>query len=120
MPEGEDLATLGRSGATLAIHLSIRNLKHIQQKLIPYYGEDSPVVVVYRASWPDEEIIRGTLGDIAQKVRAAKITRTALVLVGQVFAEGADFRDSALYDAAHQHVLRNRKTRAAQQSGNDS
>ncbi len=110
MPAGEDLATLGRSGATLAIHLSIRNLKNIERELTPFYGAECPVVVVYRATWPDEQIIRGTLSDIAAKVRAAKITRTALVLVGPVLAETQDFRDSALYDAAHQHILRNRKT----------
>ena len=110
MPEGEDLATLGRSGATLAIHLSIRNLKHIERELSPFYGADCPVVVVYRATWPDEQIIRGTLSDIAAKVREAKITRTALVLVGPVLAESKNFRDSALYDASHQHILRNRKT----------
>ena len=112
MPKGEDLATLGQSGATLALHLSIRNLRHIQQELIPHYGADCPVAVVYRATWPDEQIIHGTLNDIAQKVREAKITRTALVLVGRVFAKGTAFRDSALYDASHQHILRNRKTRS--------
>ncbi|MEM9354865.1 MAG: precorrin-4 C(11)-methyltransferase [Pseudomonadota bacterium] len=110
MPEGEDLATLGRSGATLAIHLSIRNLKHIERELTPHYGADCPVIVVYRATWPDEQIIRGTLADIAAKIRTAKITRTALVLVGPVLAENQNFRDSALYDAAHEHVLRNRNT----------
>lgn len=110
MPEGEDLATLGKSGATLAIHLSIRNLKHIERELSPFYGAECPVVVVYRATWPDEQIIKGTLSDIAAKVRQAKITRTALILVGPVLAETKDFRDSALYDAAHQHILRNRKT----------
>ncbi len=110
MPPGEDLATLGRSGATLAIHLSVRNLKHIRCELAPHYGEDCPVIVVYRATWPDQQIIRGTLADIAQQVRAAKITRTALVLVGRVFGNARNFRDSALYDAAHQHILRHRKT----------
>ena len=105
MPEGEDLATLGRSGATLAIHLSIRNLKHIEAELTPFYGADCPVAVVYRASWPDQQIIRGTLSDIREKVRAAKITRTALILVGRVLGE-TDFIDSKLYDPKHAHVLR--------------
>jgi precorrin-4/cobalt-precorrin-4 C11-methyltransferase len=109
MPEGEDLATLGQSGATLAIHLSVRNLKHIEESLTPLYGAGCPVVVVYRATWPDELVIRGTLSDIRAKVRAAKITRTALVLVGPVLGEH-DFRDSALYAADYEHVLRNRKT----------
>ena len=109
MPDGEDLNTLGRSGATLAIHLSVRNLRNIERELTPHYGADCPVVVVYRATWPDQLIIRGTLSDIAGKVRQAKLTRTALVLVGPVF-EAQEFRDSALYDAAYEHVLRNRKT----------
>ncbi len=105
MPEGEDLASLGRSGATLAIHLSIRNLKAVVEQLTPCYGADCPVAVVYRASWPDEQVIRGRLADIRAKVRAAKITRTALILVGRVL-DDAHFRDSKLYDAAHVHVLR--------------
>lgn len=105
MPEGEDLATLAQSGATLAIHLSIRNLKHIEAELTPFYGADCPVAVVYRASWPDQQIIRGTLADIRQKVRASKITRTALILVGRVLAT-SDFSDSRLYDPDHVHVLR--------------
>ena len=112
MPDGESLEVLGASGATLAIHLSIRNLKAIERALTPHYGADCPVAVVYRASWPDEQILRGTLSDIWSKVRAAKITRTALVLAGPVLGETA-FRDSALYDAEYEHVLRNRKTKAA-------
>lgn len=110
MPDGEALDELGRSRATLAIHLSIRNLKAIERALMPHYGADCPVVVVYRVTWPDQQIIHGTLSTIAAKVRAAKITRTALILIGQVFAQH-DFRNSALYDPAHEHVLRNRKTR---------
>jgi precorrin-4/cobalt-precorrin-4 C11-methyltransferase len=109
MPPGETLEELGRSGATLAIHLSIRNLGYIERALTPHYGADCPVVVAYRITWPDQMIIHGTLSTIAKKVREAKITRTALVLVGQVLGTH-DFRDSALYDAAHEHVLRNRKT----------
>ena len=105
MPAEEDLALLGRTGATLAIHLSIRNVKAVVDTLAPLYGADCPVAVVYRASWPDEQVIRGTLADILPKVRAAKLTRTALILVGRVLAaEG--FRDSALYDPKHAHVLR--------------
>jgi precorrin-4/cobalt-precorrin-4 C11-methyltransferase len=108
MPEGEELAELGRSGATLAVHLSIRNLRALQEALIPHYGADCPVAVVYRASWPDERVIRTTLGEVRAQVRTAKITRTALVLVGRVLdAEG--FRDSALYDPAHVHLLRPRR-----------
>lgn len=112
MPPGEELASLGRSGATLAIHLSIRNLRHVREQLVPHYGADCPVAVVYRASWPDELVIRGTLDDIQAKVRAAKITRTALVLVGRVL-DASGFRDSALYDGDHVHVLRPRRRERA-------
>ena len=105
MPNREDLATLGRSGATLAIHLSVRNLRAVVEDLTPHYGADCPVAVVYRASWPDQRIIRGILADIRDTVRAAKITRTALVLVGRVLDETA-FSDSKLYDPDHVHVLR--------------
>lgn len=112
MPNRETLDVLGSSGATLAIHLSIRNLKMIERALAPHYGATCPVAVIYRATWPDQQIIRGTLEDIWSKVRAAKITRTALILVGPVLGE-QKFRDSALYDADHEHILRNRKTKVA-------
>ena len=109
MPPGEELALLGASKATLAIHLSIRNLAHIERELTPHYGADCPVVVAYRVTWPDELFIHGTLSTIAKKVKEAKITRTALILVGPVLGH-TEFRDSALYDKEHEHVLRNRKT----------
>jgi precorrin-4/cobalt-precorrin-4 C11-methyltransferase len=109
MPEGEILEELGRSRATLAIHLSVRNLGYVERALTPHYGADCPVIVLYRVTWPDQQIIQATLSTIAAKVRAAKITRTALIFVGRVFAD-KQFRNSALYDAAHEHILRNRKT----------
>ncbi len=105
MPQGEDLATLAQSGATLVIHLSVRNLLEIERQLTPRYGAGCPVIVAYRVGWPDEQFIHGTLADIRDKVRAAKLTRTALVFVGRVFGE-TEFRDSALYDAGHVHILR--------------
>jgi len=107
MPKGEDLATLGASGATLAIHLSVRNLAKIVRELSPHYGEDCPVCVVYRASWPDEKVISGTLSNIREKVRSEKITRTALILVGHVLNDET-FSDSKLYHADHRHILRPR------------
>jgi precorrin-4/cobalt-precorrin-4 C11-methyltransferase len=115
MPKGEALEELGRSRATLAIHLSIRNLGYVERALTPHYGADCPVIVVYRVTWPDEKIIRGTLSTIAAKVRAAKLTRTALILVGPVL-DAHGFRDSALYDPGHEHVLRNRKTKTGRSS----
>jgi precorrin-4/cobalt-precorrin-4 C11-methyltransferase len=108
MPEGEDLETLGRSGATMAIHLSVNNLARVVRELSPLYGVDCPVVVAYRVTWLDQQIIRGTLADIRGKVKAAGITRTALILVGRALAT-ADFDESRLYAADHHHVLRPRK-----------
>jgi len=104
MPEGEDLATLGRSGATLVIHLSAANLAKVTDELSPIYGGDCPAAVVYRASWPDEKIIRGTLADIRSKAKAAGITRTALIMVGRAL-EASGFDDSRLYhpDCRHSH-----------------
>ena len=116
MPEFEDLEILGQSGATLAIHLSIRNTRAIQRKLIPLYGGDCPVVVAYRVGWPDQLIIRTDLDALQTRVRDHKLTRTALVLVGKALAPG-DFRDSALYDPSHPHVLRPFTNRKADRSG---
>ncbi len=109
MPEGEELAELGRAGATLAVHLSVRNLKQVSADLIPHYGADCPVAVIYRASWPDQQIITGTLSDIREKCRAAKITRTALVMVGRVLGEDS-FEESRLYAPDHVHLLRHKNS----------
>lgn len=107
MPEGEQLEVLGKSGATLAIHLSIRNLVYIREALEPYYGDDCPVVIAYRATWPDELYIKTTLAGMKEEVRKHKITRTALILVGPVLGE-VNFRDSDLYNSDYAHVLRNK------------
>lgn len=108
MPAGEDLAVFAATGATVALHLSIRNLRAVERALTPVCGADCPVAVVHRASWPDQKIVRGTLADIRVRVRAARITRTALILVGRALApEG--FADSALYDPSHAHLLRPRR-----------
>lgn len=107
VPESERLEVLGASKATLAIHLSIRNLAYVEAALTPHYGSDCPVVIVYRATWPDEQVIYTTLEHMRTRVRAEKITRTALIFVGHVFGE-ARFRDSRLYDENFAHVLRNK------------
>ncbi len=108
MPPNETLENFARTGATLAIHLGIRALREIERVLTPHYGADCPVIVAYRVGWPDQMFLRGTLSDIREKVRAEKITRTALILVGPALGEAQDFRDSALYDPAIPHVLRPR------------
>ena len=108
MPEGEALERLAVSRATLAIHLSVANLARVVRALTPSYGADCPAVVAYRVSWPDELLIRGTLGDIRAKVKQAHITRTALVLVGRALA-GERAAESWLYSADHHHSMRRRQ-----------
>ena len=109
MPEGEELFKLAATGATLAIHLSIRNLRFIRREIEPYYGLKCPVVIIYRASWPDQKIIKTNIENMVDAARREKITRTALILVGSVL-ENQDFEDSALYDPTKPHLLRNKKT----------
>jgi len=105
MPESESLSTFAAARATLAIHLAIHMIGAIVEELMPFYGADCPVAVVVRASWPDQRIVRGTLGNIAEKIATDPIERTALVLVGH--ALGADeFRDSALYDPEYRRRFR--------------
>jgi precorrin-4/cobalt-precorrin-4 C11-methyltransferase len=105
MPEGESLAAFAATGATLAIHLAIHALDRVVAELIPFYGADCPVAVVAHASWPDEKIVRGTLGDIGARLLAQPTERTALILVGRALA-AEDFRDSALYDANYRRRFR--------------
>jgi precorrin-4/cobalt-precorrin-4 C11-methyltransferase len=110
MPPGEDLATLAASRATLVLHLSINNLARIVRELTPIYGEDCPVAVVYRASWPEERVLRGTLATIRAEVKSAGFTRTALIIVGRVL-EAASHAESRLYASGHHHLLRPRAPR---------
>ncbi len=107
MPPGETLAGFGRTGATLAIHLAIHAVGEIVTQLSPLYGADCPVAVVFRASWPDERIVRSTLGDIEAALAADPIERTAIVFVGRGLA-AEDFRESSLYDAYYQRRFRGR------------
>ncbi|HEY6983823.1 precorrin-4 C(11)-methyltransferase [Reyranella sp.] len=107
MPASEDLKAFAATGATLSIHLSIHVLDKVVADLLPFYGADCPVAVVYRATWPDERIVRGTLGTITTDVAESPMERTALILVGKVLS-GHDFRESALYDAAYRRRFRGR------------
>ena len=109
MPKKETLAAYAATGATLAIHLSIHAIEQTVAELVPFYGADCPVAVVYRASWPDERILRATLGTIGEEVSHDPIERTALILVGPVLA-AQNFRNSALYDAGYQRRYRGRGT----------
>ena len=106
MPERERLATFASSGATLAIHLAIHAMDTIVEELTPHYESDCPVAVVMRASWPDQRVVRGTLGDIRTKLSVEPMERTALVFVGRAL-EAADFEESALYSPDYQRRFRN-------------
>ncbi len=105
MPESEKLATFAASGATLAIHLSIHVVEQVAAELTPFYGAGCPVAIVFRASWPDERVLRGTLATIVAQVRAAALERTALILVGPALA-AEDFGESALYSAGYDRRFR--------------
>jgi precorrin-4/cobalt-precorrin-4 C11-methyltransferase len=108
MPAAEGLRAFAATGATLVLHLAIQAMDKIIDELIPVCGEDCPVAVVARATWPDERIVRGTLGNIGAKLATERIERTAVVLIGRALA-AEDFRESALYDPAYQHRFRGEK-----------
>jgi len=107
MPETETLEAFAATHATLAIHLSVHVLADVAARLIPFYGADCPAVVVFRASWPDERIVRGTLESIARAVQEFPIERTAIIFVGEVLG-ARDFRESALYSVDYQRRFRGR------------
>jgi len=105
MPPAETLAAFAATGATLAIHLAIQALPEIVEALRPTHGEGCPAAIVARASWPDEIVLRGTLGTLEALLAETPIERTALILVGRALAP-AGFRDSALYDGSHARRFR--------------
>jgi precorrin-4/cobalt-precorrin-4 C11-methyltransferase len=100
MPEGEDLATLARSGGTLVLHLAAAQIDAVVPELFAGgYHAETPCAVVAFATWPQEKVLHGTLGDIAEQMSTAGITRTAVIVVGDVLAADG-FTDSYLYSAA--------------------
>jgi precorrin-4/cobalt-precorrin-4 C11-methyltransferase len=107
MPPGETLAGFGRTGATLAIHLAIHAADRVVEELTPLYGADCPVAIVFRASWPDERVVTGTLATIEAQLAADPIERTAIIFVGRSLA-ARDFTESSLYDAFYQRRFRGR------------
>ena len=104
MPDDESLENFARTKATLAIHLSIHNLTQVVEKLIPFYGDDCSAAVVYRASWPDQKIFRGTLVSFKDGV-SEDIERTALILVGPVLGNET-FAESSLYSTDYDRRFR--------------
>jgi precorrin-4/cobalt-precorrin-4 C11-methyltransferase len=108
MPSGETLGAFGRTGSTLAIHLAIHAVEQVVAELTPHYGADCPVAVVFRASWPEQRILRATLATIVQELSKDPIERSAIIFVGRSLTAG-DFTESALYDAAYQRRFRGRE-----------
>jgi precorrin-4/cobalt-precorrin-4 C11-methyltransferase len=104
LPPAQELGRLAESRATLCIFLSVQKIGELARTLAPHYGEDCPVAVVYRASWPDQRILRGTLATIAGVVGAAEVSKTAMIIVGRALAR--DIPASRLYDATFTHEYR--------------
>ncbi|MFD6399700.1 precorrin-4 C(11)-methyltransferase [Nocardia sp. NPDC060249] len=100
MPQGEALANFAATGATLVLHLAITRIGVLAQELVAEYGADCPVAVVYRASQPEQLVLRGTLSDIAEQVAAAGLRQAAVILVGRALATSIDCAQSHLYDPA--------------------
>ena len=98
MPVGEELGSLAKTGALLAIHLSVANAQHVVRELEPFYGTQCPVAVVFRASWPDEIVERGTLGNLVALLSGSEILRTAIIFVGPSL-DDSHGRESFLYSA---------------------
>jgi precorrin-4/cobalt-precorrin-4 C11-methyltransferase len=109
MPESEALGNFARTRATLVLHLAITRIRAIAQELTAAYGSDCPVAVVYRASQPEELVLRGTLTDIADRVEEARLRQAAVVLVGRALSTGAALPEcgrSHLYDPARERSVR--------------
>lgn len=113
MPNRERLEHFAASGATLVVHLSVHVLDSVVARLLPHYGPECPVAVVYRASWPDEQVILGTLASIVELVAKSPLERTATILVGPVLGDGVfgddEFHESALYSSDYQRRFRGRR-----------
>jgi precorrin-4/cobalt-precorrin-4 C11-methyltransferase len=105
MPDKETLAAFAATGATLAVHLSVHALERVVAETTPYYGADCAVAVVAWASWPKEQIVRGTLASIVADMAVAPVERTAIILIGPALA-AEDFRESALYDPDYRRRFR--------------
>jgi precorrin-4/cobalt-precorrin-4 C11-methyltransferase len=107
VPERESIAELAKHGATMAFYLSVHLIADVVEELLKggVYTEKTPAAVVYRATWDDEKIIKGTLRDIAKKTREARIVKTALIIVGDVIAP-AKYEYSKVYDPGFTHGYR--------------
>ncbi len=104
LPVEQELENLARTQATLCLFLSADKMEAIASRLTEFYGKECPAAVVYHASWPDQKIVKGALGEIAAKVKEAGIGRTSLIIVGRALSR--DIPASKLYDAKFTHQFR--------------
>ncbi|MEI8235169.1 MAG: precorrin-4 C(11)-methyltransferase [Verrucomicrobiota bacterium] len=104
LPPGQELDRMAQTRATLCIFLSVHNMVDVARTLAVHYGADCPIAVVHRASWPDQQIVEGTLADIATKVAAAGIGKTAMIIVGRALERHGAV--SRLYNSAFSHGYR--------------
>jgi precorrin-4/cobalt-precorrin-4 C11-methyltransferase len=104
LPPQQELEKLAETRSTLCIFLSAHRIEEVANRLLPHYGKDCPAAIVYHASWPDQEIVRGQLGEIAAKVEEAKIRRTSMILVGRALSR--NLPSSKLYNARFSHTFR--------------
>jgi precorrin-4/cobalt-precorrin-4 C11-methyltransferase len=104
VPEQERIEALAQHRATMILFLSVDRIEELTTRLSTAYPDTTPVAVIYKASWPDQQIVTGTLRDIAKKVQAAGIRKTALVTVGEFLGDSYDY--SKLYDKTFTHGFR--------------
>jgi precorrin-4 methylase len=107
MPAGESLAALAQHRATLCIFLSARLADSVQEQLLTAYPPETPTAILYRVSWPDEQIVLTELRHLAAEMKQHQFTRTTLILVGA--AVGGRRNRSRLYDKSHGHLFRTRE-----------
>ena len=104
MPQYQDIETLAQSRSTLCLFLPIHKLDEVSRQLVPTYGSNCPVAVVYHASWPDQVVIKGSLGDITDKIKGSGITKTAMIIIGHAIAKPDT--ESQLYSKHFSHGYR--------------
>ena len=108
LPKSENIEEMAKTGATLAIHLSIQNLNYLVRKLTPFYGDNCPIIIIYKISLPEQKIFSGTLKNIVSLIPKT-IKRTALILVGKVL-DSNEFDNSSLYSKHYKRRFRKKNS----------
>lgn len=106
MPPGEELSAFAATGATLVLHLAVTRTREIATELSAFYGSQCPAAVVYRASQPDELLVRGTLETIGQQVEDAGLRQAAVILVGPAIGQAVDGAESYLYSPSRDRATK--------------